>query len=75
MGNLNLEANWQNLKMVTITFYCIFFQISSYNYIKILLEKLNNNFVCKNDEEIIMKPKLKAQVTKLPNTSKYDKGN
>lgn len=58
---------------VKIVLYC--FEVSSYTYIKILLEKLNNSFVCKNDEEIIMKPKLKAQVAKLSDTSKYDKGN
>lgn len=63
------------LKDGKVNILLYFFQVSSYTYIKILLEKLNNSFVCKNDEVIIMKPKLKAQVAKLSDTSKYDKGS
>lgn len=63
------------LKDGSVNILLYFFQVSSYNYIKILLEKFNNSFVCRNDGVIIMKPKLKAQVAKLSDTSKTDKGS
>lgn len=60
------------LKDGNVNILLYFFQVSSYTYIKILLEKFSNSFVCRNDEVIIMKPKLKAQVAKLSDTSNSD---